>query len=168
MQRRARLALLLSAVLLVALPSSLTAAERFKPFRLKAFDTGQQTALADVLGKSTLVVFFFPNCPYCNAALPHIQRLADRYRSDGLSTVWVNVVQDEESLIPAWRAAHGYSVPILLGGMATQRTYNLRMTPTDYLLDATGAVVSKHAGYSPGDEVRLERDVRAALGLPAQ
>ena len=49
----------------------------------------------------------------------------------------MNVVQDEESLIPAWRAAHGYSVPILLGGMATQRTYNLRMTPTDYVLDAT-------------------------------
>jgi thiol-disulfide isomerase/thioredoxin len=52
-------------------------------------------------------VFFFPTCPYCNAAFPKVQKLYDTYREQGLSMVWINVVPDERKLIPEWRAKHG-------------------------------------------------------------
>src|SRR5205085_4951040 len=124
---------------------------RFKSFKLKNVD-GTQTAFADVLGRATLVVFFFPTCPYCNAAFPYIQQMHDRYKSDGLSVVWINVVPSEAKLIPAWRRAHGYTVPILLGGASAPNDYSIIMTPTHYLLDSTGHVLIRHAGYKPGDE----------------
>lgn len=106
----------------IAVHEQTPAAERFKPFKLKTVE-GAERSLADVLGKATLVVFFFPTCPFCNAAFPEIQKIHDAYRERGLSVVWINAVPQEERLIPAWRATHGYTVPILLGTESVQRDY---------------------------------------------
>jgi len=161
--RRCLLCVLLVAA--VALPQIASAGETFKPFKkLKTLD-GSQQSLADVLGaKATLVVFFFPTCPYCNAAFPEVQKIYDRHKTQGLSMVWINVLPDEEKLISPWRTEHGYTVPVLLGNRSVARDYDLRMTPTHFLLDAKGQVLSTHAGYVAGDEKTLERDIQHALG----
>ena len=156
---RALVGLLLVAMLVA--PGAV-AADSFRPFRLKALD-GAETSLSDVLGKATLVVFFFPTCIYCNAAFPSIQRLHDTYKDQGLSMVWINVLPEEERLIPDWRMKHGYTVPVLLGGRSVQRDYQLTMTPTYYLLDSRANVLSRHAGYKPGDESDLVREIRQTL-----
>jgi peroxiredoxin len=165
--RLRRLAALCGALLVawsVASPRAAAAAESFKPFKLKAAD-GIERSLADVLGKATLVVFFYPTCKFCNAAFPEIQKLHDAYRDRGLSVVWINVVPQEERLIEAWRMKHGYTVPILFGGRSVQNEYRLTMTPTHYLLDSQGKVVAKHAGYKQGDEKELEQQIRNVLGI---
>lgn len=156
---------LTGALLLASIAAPAAAAEKFKPFRLETPD-GVERTLADVRGRATLVVFFFPTCPYCNASFPAIQRLHDTYRKEGLSCVWINVVPEEERLIEEWRTRHGYTVPILLGRRSVVRDYRLTMTPTHYLLDADGQVLLRHAGYTDGDEKALEEHIRLALGLP--
>jgi peroxiredoxin len=158
--RRVLLGVLLLAA--VAMPDRAAAAGSFKPFKLKTLE-GSQRSLPDVLGKATVVIFFFPSCQYCNAAFPEVQKLYDAYKNRGLSMVWINVVPDEEPLIANWMATHGYTVPVLLGGRAVQNDYKLVMTPTHYLLDSRGKVLSKHAGYTAGDEKALERDIQQAL-----
>ena len=158
--RRVLLGVLLLAA--VATQNPAAAAENFKPFKLKTLE-GSPRSLSDVLGKATVVVFFFPTCQYCNAAFPEIQKIHDTYKDRGLSMVWINVVPDEEPLIAAWMAAHGYTVPVLLGGKSVQNDYKLGMTPTHYLLDSRGKIISKHAGYTAGDEKALERDIQQAL-----
>jgi cytochrome oxidase Cu insertion factor (SCO1/SenC/PrrC family) len=92
-----------------------------------------------------------------------VQKLYDSYREQGLSMVWINVVPDEQKLIAAWRTQHGYTVPVLLGKQSTPREYGVRMTPTHYLLDARGEILSKQDGFNPGDEVRLEQQIQKAL-----
>lgn len=149
-------------LLLASVVTPTAAADKFKSFKLKTLE-GTERTLADVLGKTTLVVFFFPTCQYCNAAFPAIQKLYDTYKDRGLSMVWINVVPDEERLIADWRARHGYTVPILLGRQSAARDYKLVMTPTHYLLDAQGRVLSRHEGYTPGDEKSLEREIQQAL-----
>jgi thiol-disulfide isomerase/thioredoxin len=146
----------------IAMADGMLAAERFKPFKMKSLE-GAEKSLSDVLGKATLVVFFFPTCPYCNAAFPEIQKFHDRYKDQGLSTVWINVVPQEERLIPGWRSTHGYTVPVLMGGRSVQNDYKLTMTPTHFLLDAQGNVISRHTGYKPGDGKELEREIQQAL-----
>ena len=146
------------------LPEPAVAADKFKPFTLKTLD-GSERSLASVLGKATLVVFFYPTCPYCNAAFPSVQKIYDSYKDRGLSMVWINVITNEESLIAPWQKEHRYTVPVLLGDRALAMSYNLRMTPTHYLLDAKGQVLSSHAGYKTGDEKDLERSIQKALGL---
>jgi peroxiredoxin len=159
-----RVAARLACVILLfalALPSP-AAAEKLRPFQLKSLE-GPERTLSDVLGKATLVVFFFPTCPYCNAAFPKVQKLYDTYREQGLSMVWINVLPDEQKLIPEWRTKHGYTVPVLLGGRSTPNEYKVRMTPTHYLLDGRGEILSKQDGFNPGDEIRLEQEIQKAL-----
>ena len=151
------------ALLFAMLSPSVASAEKLKSFKLKTLD-GVEKTLPDVLGsKATLVVFFFPTCPYCNAAFPKVQKLYDSYREQGLSMVWINVVPDEQTLIADWRTKYGYTVPVLLGGRSTPNDYKVRMTPTHYLLDARGEILSKQDGFNPGDEVRLEQQIQKAL-----
>ena len=100
------LAALLAAA--AALPMPAGAAEKFRPFRLKSVDGGERK-LADVLGKATLVVFFFPTCAYCKVSLPEVQRLQDRYKEHGLTAVWINVLPQEDASSPT--GARGTASP---------------------------------------------------------
>jgi peroxiredoxin len=155
--------LLLAAVM--AAGSSASEGEAFKPFKLKTPE-GSEKTLSDVLGpKATLVVFFFPTCRYCNEAFPGMQKLYDAYSARGLSMVWINAVPAEARLVPDWRAKHGYTVPVLVGASirAIEKDYKVTQTPTHYLLDSRGNIISTHAGYKPGDETLLEQQIQRAL-----
>ena len=149
-------------LVLVATANRALAGENFRSFKLKTLE-GTERTLSDVLGNATVIVFFFPTCKYCNAAFPEIQKIYDTYKDRGLSMVWINIVPEENSLIKNWQATHGYTVPILLGGKSVQNDYKLNGTPTHYLLDARGKILSKHAGYKAGDEKDLEREILHAL-----
>jgi len=135
-----------------------------KPFTLKTLD-GVEKKLPDVLGKATLVVFFYPTCPFCNVAAPEIQRLHDTYKAQGLSVVYVNAYPHEEKLVPGWLKDHQYTVPVLVGATLSdvQRDYAVESTPTHYLLDSSGVVLAKHSGYQAGDSVALEQEIKKAL-----
>ena len=132
-----------------------------KPFKLKTLD-GVQKTLSNVLGKATLVVFFYPTCPFCNVAAPEIQRLHDTYKAQGLSVVYINTYPNEEKLVPGWLDEHRYTVPVLVGAKLSdvQRDYGVESTPTHYLLDAKGRVLSKHSGYQAGDASHSSRRSR--------
>ena len=135
-----------------------------KPFKLKTLDGAQKT-LPNVLGKATLLVFFYPTCPFCNVAAPEIQRLYDTYKAQGLSVFYINTSPNEEKLVAGWLDEHHYTVPVLVGARLTdvQRDYDVESTPTHYLLDARGLVLSKHSGYQAGDAVALEQEIKKAL-----
>jgi peroxiredoxin len=145
-------------------PRAVAVGDVLKPFKLKTLD-GAHKSLPDVLGKATLVVFFYPTCQFCNLAAPDIQRLHDTYKAQGLSVVYVNTLPNEEKLVPRWLDTHRYTVPVLVGARLDdlQRDYEVEATPTHYLLDARGVVLSKHSGYKAGDAVALEQEIKKAL-----
>lgn len=140
--------------------------DKFRPFKLKTLD-GTKKTLEDYANKATLVSFFFPNCPYCNVALPEEQKLYEKYKDKGLSVVWINVLPEQNKLISGWMEKHNLTIPVLIGASqaSLQRNYNLIATPTNYLLDAKGAVLYYHSGYKPGDEKTLEAKIAAALNI---
>jgi cytochrome oxidase Cu insertion factor (SCO1/SenC/PrrC family) len=147
---------------------AVAAGDVFPPFALKTID-GQKKTLRDFSNKVTAVTFFYPRCPYCNVELPEIQKIYDRYKERGLSTVWINILPEETALVPGWAVAKNLTVPVLVGGSqdALQRDYGIESTPTTYLLDANGRVLYRADGYKPGDEKVLEEKIAALLGAPA-
>jgi len=143
-----------------------TPGETFRPFRLKTLD-GTEKSLPDVSGKrATLVVFFYPTCRYCNLAGPDIQRMYNTYSAQGLSVVWINILPDEQGQVARWQADHGYTAPVLVGGELAQiqNDYGVEGTPTHYLLDGEGRILSKHSGFRAGDEKGLEEEIKRAVG----
>ncbi len=149
---------------------SATPPEKFKPFNLKTLD-GKRATLKDFSNKVTLVNFFYPRCPFCNVELPEIQKIYDRFKDKGLSAVWINILPEEEKLIPGWLLAKNLSVPVLVGGSqeALQRDYRIESTPSTFLLDENGQILFWRGGYTAGDEKELEAKIAAALSvaLPA-
>lgn len=147
-------------------PRTVAVGGGLKPFKLRTLDGAEKT-LANVLGKATLVVFFYPTCQFCNVAAPDIQRLHDTYKAQGLSVVYINAYPEEEKLVRGWLAEHRYTVPVLVGATLddVQRDYGVEATPTHYLLDANGLVLSKHSGYRAGDAAALEQEIRRALAI---
>ncbi len=138
----------------------------FKPFRLKTLD-GQKKTLADYTGKLTLIGFFYPQCPYCRVTVPQLQSMYDKYKDLGLSVVLINVVEEEDKLIPRFMKEHGISLPVLTGAWqpSLMRDYDLEATPTQFLLDTKGAVLLRQNGYTPGDEKLLEAKIASALTI---
>jgi cytochrome oxidase Cu insertion factor (SCO1/SenC/PrrC family) len=149
-------------------PRAVAVGGSLKPFTLKTLD-GTPKTLPDVMGKATLVVFFYPTCAFCNAAAPEIQRLSDTYKAQGLSVVYINAYPNEEKLVPGWLDKHRYTVPVLVGARLedVQRDYGVEATPTHYLLDAKGVVLSRHSGYQAGDAAALEQEIKNALKTAA-
>jgi thiol-disulfide isomerase/thioredoxin len=139
-------------------------AAKLKPFKLRT-PQGATVSLRDFSNKVTLVSFFFPGCIHCNAALPEVQKVYDKYKDQGMSAVWVNVVPDQEKLIADWLAKRNFTVPVVLGDSqeGIMRDYGLKATPTHYLLNAGGEILFTQAGYKKGDERQLEEAIRKAL-----
>jgi len=137
---------------------------KFKPFKLQTLD-GTKKTLADYTNKVTLVGFFFPQCQFCKISLPEVQKIYDKYKDQGLSVVWINVVPQEKKLIPNWMAEFKITAPVLIGAWqpSLMRDYDLKATPTHFLLDEEGAVLLRQEGYKSGDEKLLEEKIATVL-----
>ena len=144
--------------------ASPAAADGFKPFTLRTVD-GEKKTLHDYSNKVTLVTFFYPRCPYCNQELPEIQKMYDRYKEKGLSAVWINVMPEENKLIPGWEVAKNLNVPVLVGATqdSLQRDYKIESTPATFVLDGEGRVLYHAEGYKAGDEKTLEEKIETVL-----
>ena len=140
------------------------AKDSFKPFALKTLD-GSPKTLRDYLNKATLVTFFFPTCGYCNGEFPHLQMLYDKYKDQGFNLVSINIMPEQNSMIADWQSSHHYTFPVLIGAKleALQRDYDIRATPTHFLLDPKGKVILKQTGYKAGDEKALEESIEKAM-----
>ena len=143
-------------------------AKPFKPFKLKTLE-GQRKTLADYAGKLTLIGFFYPQCPYCRVSVPQLQSIYDKYKGWGLSVILVNVVEEEDKLIPRFMNEHKITLPVLTGAWQPSlvRDYDLEATPTHFLIDGNGAVLLRQNGYVPGDENILESRIQTILKEPS-
>jgi thiol-disulfide isomerase/thioredoxin len=145
-------------------PGNASAADKFKPFKLKTLD-GTPKTLQDFANRTTLVGFFCPRCPYCNKAIPELQNIYEEYKDKGLSAVLINVLPDENRLIAEWSTKNHITIPVLVGASqaSLQRDYRLTTTPTHYLLSENGEVILYQNGYTPGDEKTIEGKVEEVL-----
>ena len=116
-------------------------------------------------GRNRLLLFFSPNCPYCEQQSPHWRELLDKV--DGNRFAVVGVVSDKEN--PQSVSAHadgaGYfktktPLPIVFFDDESLETYKLTATPTTLLINPDGKV--EHAWVGKWDESRAS-EVAALL-----
>jgi peroxiredoxin len=146
--------------------SGTTLGARATDFTLKDVD-GRPVALGDYFGKNVVLLDFWATwCVPCEAEMPHLQRLYERHRGDGLVVIGISMDGPETvaSVGPYVRRL-GMTFPVLLDE-ETQVTgiYNpQRVAPLSVLIDRSGRIRRVHPGFKPGDEVELEREVTALL-----
>ncbi len=76
--------------------------------------------------------------------------------------VAINIMPEQEHMIPEWAEEGGYTFPVLVGAETEDlfADYEMFAAPTTFLLDGQGRILARYDGYHPGDEEEVERDVR--------
>ncbi len=130
---------------------------------------GREFHMAEHVGESVVLLNFWATwCEPCRVEMPHLDRLQQRYGGEGLRVLAVSMDgPDSVAEVRSRISRYSYSFTVLLDqDSEVTRLYNpRRAAPFSVLVDRSGSIVWTHEGYSPGDEVELEAQVRAALGL---
>lgn len=141
---------------------------RLPGFSLKDL-SGRKMSLDDLKGrKATLLNFFYPGCGPCNAEMPYLKALYEKYRRQGFELVSINVLPEQNGLLKSWAERGGYTHPILqapAGDATLMMRYGVREAPTNYLLNGDTWPVRRWRGYAPGYEDRMESEIRTLLGM---
>ena len=80
--------------------------------------------------------------------------------------VAINVIPEQDGMVPGWRDRYGFTFPILVGTDSDKVMidYRLSATPLNFLLDGEGKILARFEGYSPGAEKKIEESILQALG----
>lgn len=116
-------------------------------------------------GRHRLLLFFSPNCPYCEQQSPLWRDMLDKIDTNRFAVVGVVSDKENKQLVYAHADGAGYfktrtSFPIVFFDDESLGTYKLTATPTTLLIDTEGRV--EHAWVGKWDESRAT-EVAAAL-----
>jgi peroxiredoxin len=132
---------------------------------------GKRVRFADLRGEGPVLIDFWATwCKPCLRELPHIERLFQAYRSQGLQVI--AIAEDETRSLPKVKSyikTHGFTFPVLLD--PNQRVLrDFRGTNCPYLvvISPTGEVVYLHSGYRDGDEKELAEVIARVIASHGQ
>ncbi len=128
---------------------------------------GGSVSLSDHIGKSVILIdFWSTTCDPCMVEMPHLVSMYEKYKDKGFVVLAISL-DGPESLAQVQSTVHDkkMSFPVLLDQetKVIARYNPKRDMPFAVLIDKSGAIVDKRAGYTAGDEASLEAKVQALL-----
>lgn len=130
-------------------------------FKLTTLD-GKTVELSKLRGKPVFIDFWATWCGPCRRALPHTQKLAEKYGKDA-HILAVNLREDADT-VRGFLQNNQYTFTVPMdtdGAVATQ--YGVRGIPHFVLIDAEGKIQLVQVGYGPGIEKRFEIELQKAI-----
>jgi tetratricopeptide (TPR) repeat protein len=124
---------------------------------------GNQVSLKDFRGKVVLINFWFPACGPCQMELPHIQKIHDKYKDQGLAVLLIQISQSQDDG-KKFLEDHNYTMTSLYSeGNWASDNYGVKAAPTNLFIDRQGRIIFQSTGYSPGMEKEIESQIKELL-----
>ena len=165
----------IAATLLCALCLSLAAAPR-AAWALKEGDVFPHFVAPDLGGatvdtksyqkKVILIEFWSIYCSSCVQQMPHVAKLYDKYKDQGLQCIGIDMDVYGAARVKKFLDGLDFKIPypnIIDAKMQIKTLLGVSILPTTILVDTTGKVAMFHVGYKPGFEKELEEDVKKLL-----
>ena len=124
---------------------------------------GRDVRLSDYKGKVIMLNFWATWCGPCQAEIPAMVKLQDKYRDKGVIFLGVSV-DDEAAALQAYAKEKKMNYPVLVGveHEDLQQAYGpMPGIPTTILIGRDGSICTKYMGAQ--SEERFERDIKALL-----
>lgn len=113
--------------------------------------------------KPAILLFWATWCPYCEALMPHLQKVYDAAGAKHLDVYAIDI-KDDGDPVAALKERH-QTFTLVRDGDAIADSYHVKGTPGVFLVDAKGNIVY-HADTS--DPEKIETALREKLHLPGK
>ncbi|MGD8515229.1 MAG: TlpA disulfide reductase family protein [Granulosicoccaceae bacterium] len=124
---------------------------------------GERIELDSLRGRPVLVTFWATSCATCIEEIPDLLALHEQFADQGLMIIGVAMSYDPPNLVKTFteRRALPYTIALDLDGSVAQAFDEVRVTPTNFLIDPDGRVVKKKLGLM--DMTALRNQIAAML-----
>lgn len=114
---------------------------------------GEEVTMSDLQGQSVLLYFWTTWCPPCQAELPAIDAIYQKYKEHGLRVLAVDV-QEQPALVQDFTQQSAVSfLPVLDETGAVARRYRVRGLPTSFYVNREGTITAVQVGATPPQEI---------------
>ena len=140
-------------------PSGLSAAPNVTFKTLK----GEKVDMQALRGKPVLVTFWATSCVGCMREMPHLIELHHELHAEGLEIIGVAMDYDPPNhvLETVERRQVPYTISLDIDGQIARAFDEVRLTPTNYLINPDGRIVFKKIGEM--DIAKLRNDIVTLL-----
>ncbi len=129
---------------------------------------GKKTSINELLQDGPLLIDFWATwCKPCKKVMKHLDRYHQKYSENGFKVLMIN--QDTPRSIGKVKSYinsqnHKFYVGLDPNQQIAKKLNGLIM-PTLILVDKDGSIKWRHQGYSPGEEVEIEHQIKVILGF---
>jgi peroxiredoxin len=124
--------------------------------------SGNPVTLSALRGQVVLLNFWATWCPPCNAEIPLLGELQERYRASGLVVLGVSMDEDGWTSVRPWLSARAVSYPMMIGDSRVAESYEgVKSLPTTFLIARDGRIAKTVTGLFNKDG--YEADIQALL-----
>jgi thiol-disulfide isomerase/thioredoxin/predicted negative regulator of RcsB-dependent stress response len=109
--------------------------------------SGSKTKLSELRGEVVLLNFWDTTCKPCRAEYPHLQKIQDEFKSQGLSVLMINLDEDTTRVKP-FAEKYGFAARVLLKDDTIQRTYGIGAIPHTVIIDGSGIIRFNEVGFT--------------------
>ncbi len=125
---------------------------------------GDTISLSDFRGKVVLVDFFYRKCAPCNAAMPVLQRLHEKYKDQGLVVIGIDPIDDPvKDNMADFLAKRGIDYTVVFSDRELPQKYHVTGYPTLFFINEKGKIEKIHEGFSQTMEQELEEQIQKML-----
>ena len=129
--------------------------------------SGKNIKLSDHYEKGPVILSFWALwCQPCRSELVKINNLYSKYSPEGLSVISVNIDSPRSiAKVKSYIVSHKIKFPVIKDPQKKLlQEFNGLSIPYLLVINKKGEIVNRHIGYVPGDEIKLEEEIKSLLG----
>tara|TARA_Y100001960_G_C14579191_1_gene779833 strand:- start:194 stop:760 length:567 start_codon:yes stop_codon:yes gene_type:complete len=155
-------------VLIFLLEVALAVKQHLPDIALKDLSNKRQKISQYYKDGPVLMNFWNLACEPCKKEMKELDKINIKYRDTGFDYVSINIDSPRSmSKVKSYINSQKFSFTVLSDPKAGLfRRTGGKVMPFVIIADSTGAIVSQHVGYNPGDEKKLEKEIVHLLGMP--